>query len=86
MRELKTIDYLIGALEIIGTLEILGLLGNYLLVLWPFFLFLSMSVVLFSLTALLCNWLAGMSTPTKRRVYLFYILTNFLPVLANWIR
>lgn len=82
---MRTRDYLVGIVGIIGSLNVFGFLGKYFFILLPFFWFFSIYVVLFSLVAVLYKWFAKILTPLELRRYVFFLCTNALPTLAIWI-
>jgi hypothetical protein len=77
-------DCVVSGTGIIGAIEICGFFGRYLLPLEPLFVFFSLAVVLFSVTAAAVKALAGILDPSERRTYTFYILTNGLTPLLAW--
>jgi hypothetical protein len=79
---MRTRDYLIGAIGILGAFNVFGLLGRPLYILTPFFWFFSIYVVLFSAIALIYRGILKTLTPVQLRRYLFYLFTNSLPTLA----
>jgi spore maturation protein SpmB len=79
MQGFELVDYFVGVFGIVGALHISGAFGHVLGILRPLFLFISMSMVMYYLPALVMDWFDGELTVLERRVFTFYILTNSLP-------
>lgn len=73
---------MIGAIGILGALNVFGLLSRFAYPFLPFFWFFSIYVVLFSFIALIYKSVKKTLTPIELKRYLFFLFTNSLPTIA----